>query len=109
MIWVFVAAGGAGFLLGLRYKVTALVAVSGLTFLVCAPFALLAEMGSQSVLLITFGLLGTLQVGYLGGVVLAGAWARTRTSPADVIKDDDPKLLLKPTPIAPPLRRVSGA
>ena len=109
MVWVFVAAGGAGFLLGLRYRLPALVAVSGLAFLVCVPFALFAEMRLLSALLITFGLLGMLQVGYLGGTLVAGAWAGTRTSPADVIQDDDPNLVLETTPTAPPLRRASGA
>ena len=109
MIWVFVAAGGAGFLLGLRYKLPALVAVSGLSFLVCFPFALLAEMGLLPAFLISFGLLGMLQVGYLGGTLAAGASARTRTSAADVIKDDDLPAVLETTPTAPPLRRASGA
>lgn len=89
--------------------VPAIVAISGLAFLVCVPFGLFAEMGLLSILLIAFGLLGTLQVGYLAGVVVAGAWARTRSSPADVIKDDDPNAVLETTPTAPPLRRVSGA
>jgi hypothetical protein len=101
MIWVFVAAGGAGFLLGLRYKLPALVAVSGLAFLVCFPFALFAEMGLLSAFLISFGLLGMLQVGYLGGTLAAGTWAGTRTSSADVIKDDDPTAVLETTPTAP--------
>ena len=108
MIWVFVAAGGAGFLLGLRYNVSALAAVSGFAFLACVPFALFAEMGSLSVLLITIALLGTLQVGYLGAV-LTVAWVGTRTSPADVIEDDDPNPVLEITRTAPPLRRVPGA
>ena len=109
MILVFVAAGGAGFLLGLRYKLPALVTVSGLAFLVCVPFALLAEMGLLSALLITLGLLAILQIGYLGGTLVAGAWAGTRTSPADVIKVDAPTPVLETTPTAPPLRRASGA
>ena len=79
----------------------ALVAISGLASLVCVPFGLFAEMGLLSILLIAFGLLGTLQVGYLAGVVVAGAWARTRSSPADVIKDDDPNAVLETTPTAP--------
>ena len=86
MTRVFLAAGGAGFLLGLRYKVPALVAASGLTVLACIPFALLVDMGVLSVLLITFGLLGMLQVGYLGGA-LVGAWTGTPASPVDVSAD----------------------
>jgi hypothetical protein len=109
MIWVFVTAGGAGFLLGLRYKLPALIAVSGLTFLVCFPVALLAEMGLLPALLIAFGLLGVLQVGYLGGALAAGTWAGTRTSSADVMKDDDLPAVLESTATAPPLRRASGA
>jgi hypothetical protein len=108
MIWVFVAVGGAGFLLGLRFKVSALAVVSGLAFLASIPFALFAEMGPLSVLLIAFGLLGTLQVGYLGAV-LAVAWAGTRAPPADIIEDEDANPVLETTPTASPLRHVSGA
>jgi hypothetical protein len=108
MVWVFVAAGGAGFLLGLRFKVSALAVASGLTLLACIPFALFADMGLLSVVFVTFGLLATLQVGYLGAV-LAVAWARARTSsPPEAIEDDGPKPELEETPAAPPLRRVSG-
>ena len=83
MILVFIAAGGAGLLLGLRYKWAWLAAVSGLTLLACVPFALFAEMGSLSVLLITFGLLATLQVGYLGGALVACAGRELRQPLAD--------------------------
>ena len=38
-------------------------------------------------MLITFGLLGMLQVGYLGGALVGGAWTGTPASPVDVSAD----------------------
>ena len=96
MIWVFLAAAAAGFFVGLRCKVHALGAVSGLTFLACVSFALFSDMGRLSLLLITFGLLGVLQVGFLGGAALVGAWREREIAvedDADLVRKIDTALL----------------
>lgn len=76
MWWAFAAAAATGVLLGLWFRVAALVAVSGLTAAACLPAALLAGVGLIPSLVITFATVGLLQAAYLAGVMLACAQSR---------------------------------
>jgi hypothetical protein len=78
MLWAFGAGGAIGLLLGLRFRVPALLAASGLMAIVCfsvAPFTQLEPMTAAG---LTFALLCMLQVGYLIGLMLSYAWSRAR-------------------------------
>jgi hypothetical protein len=77
MLLAFGAAGALGLLLGLRYRIPALLAASGVTALVClvAPFTGLTPLSAA---VITFTLLGVMQVGYLAGLMLSCAWLRAK-------------------------------
>jgi hypothetical protein len=79
LLWAFAATGGLGLLLGLWFRVPALIAVSGLTAATYLPIAL-TNQGSMSALLMTVALLTALQFGYVAGLVLAYAWSRTFAS-----------------------------
>ena len=76
MLWVFAAAGATGVILGLWFRVAALVVVSAVTAAACLPVAVLAGVGLMPSLIITFATVGLLQVGYLAGVMLACAQSR---------------------------------
>jgi hypothetical protein len=76
MLWAFAAAGATGVLLGLWFRVTALVAVSVVTAAACLPAAVHAGVGLMPSLIITFATVGLLQAGYLAGVMLACAHSR---------------------------------
>ena len=76
LLWAFIAAGGTGLLLGLWFKVPALIAVSGLAAAIFIPIAL-THYAPWSALFMTVALLGVLQFGYLAGLMLALAWSRT--------------------------------
>ena len=69
MWWAFAAAGATGVLLGLWFRVAALVAVSVVTTIACLPVAVLAGVGLMPSLIITFATVGLLQAGYLAGVM----------------------------------------
>ena len=76
MLWAFAAAGATGVVLGLWFRVAALVAVSGVTAAASLPAAVLAGVGLMPSLIITFATVGLLQAGYLAGVMLACAQSR---------------------------------
>ena len=78
MLWAFVAAGTSGVLLGLWVRVAALAAVSVMTAAACLLAAVHAGMGLMASLIITYAILGLLQVGYLVGLMLACAQSRGR-------------------------------
>ena len=71
MGWCLMTAGTIGFLLGLRFHILALVAASGLTSLLCLAFVLIASASLTTALLLTFGALTALQLGYLAGAALS--------------------------------------
>jgi uncharacterized membrane protein YphA (DoxX/SURF4 family) len=71
-MWLtFATAASIGLLLGLRFRVSALVAASMMTFALClliAPFAGLSPLSTAGMIL---ALLSTLQVGYLVGLLIS--------------------------------------
>jgi hypothetical protein len=71
MLLAFGAAGALGLLLGLWYRIPALLAASGVTAPVCLFVAPFTGLTPLSVAVITFTLLGVMQVGYLAGLMLS--------------------------------------
>jgi hypothetical protein len=78
MLLALAAAGSMGLLLGFWLRVPALIAASGVTAVVCLSVAPFTELGPASAVGMTFALVGVLQVGYLGGLILSRAWSRIR-------------------------------
>jgi hypothetical protein len=78
MLLALGAAGALGFVLGLRYRVPALLAASVVTATVCLSVAPFTELKPMDLAAITFAVLGLLQVGYLTGLLLSCAWSRTK-------------------------------
>ena len=76
-MWAFTVTGGMGLLLGLWFRVPALIAISGLVAATYLPVAL-TELGPASALVRTVALLAALQFGYIAGLVLAFAWSSWR-------------------------------
>jgi hypothetical protein len=76
MLFAFGAAGVTGLLLGLRYRVSALLVASGLTVAICLLLVPFAGLTPLSAVVTVFALPGTLQVGYLIGLILSCAWSR---------------------------------
>ena len=87
MLLAFGAAGVLGLLLGLRYRISALLAASGVTALVCLFVALFKGLTPLSAAVITFTLLGVMQLGYLIGLMLSCAWLRVNLWLSDRIAD----------------------
>ena len=83
MLWALAGAGGMGLLLGLRFRVPALIAATWLTAAACLSLAPFMDLGLMPTLVFTFASLGVLQVGYLAGLMLFCAWSRARLSSAD--------------------------
>ena len=74
---LMIAAGATGVMLGLWFRVQALIAVSGATFVSClliAAFSELSLLASAGRLLL---LLSLLQAGYLAGLMISYAWSRS--------------------------------
>jgi hypothetical protein len=79
MLWTFTVAGGTGLLLGLWFRVPAMIAVSGLAA-ACLSVTW-TDLDPMSALLMTAALLGGIQFGYLAGLMLAFAWSIFATPP----------------------------
>jgi hypothetical protein len=82
MVWAVGVGGALGLLLGLRFRMPALLAASGISacvFLAIAPYAGLTLMAGVIGFL---ALMGALQAGYLTGVTLMTGCSRTRTKPS---------------------------
>jgi hypothetical protein len=79
MLLAFVAAGSIGLLLGFWFRAPALVAASVVTAVVCLSVAPFIKLGPASAAVMTFALLGVLQLGYLAGLMLSCAWSKSRT------------------------------
>jgi len=71
MLEALVLAGGLGFLLGLRYRVTAVVPASAAAAVLAPCIAYLGGAELWAVLLAAFGAVVALQLGYLGGLLLS--------------------------------------
>jgi hypothetical protein len=80
MLWAFAGTGPVGLMLGLWFRAPALIAASGVTAIVCLSAAPFTELEPASAVGITFALVDVLQVGYLAGLMLSGAWSRGRLS-----------------------------
>ena len=79
MLWAIITAAGAGLLLGLRFRLHAVIAASvALTALSCLA-ATLMQLPLLTTLGLTYLLLAALQGGYLTGVAATCAWTRVRT------------------------------
>jgi hypothetical protein len=76
VLLTFATCGAIGLLLGFWFRVPALVAASGLTVIVYPLAGPFVEPGLASAALMTFALVGVLQVGYLTGLMLSCAWSR---------------------------------
>jgi hypothetical protein len=70
------AAGVMGLVLGLRYRVPALLVASVVTATVCLAVAPFSDLNPMVAIGATFVLLGVLQVGYLTGLLVSCAWSR---------------------------------
>jgi hypothetical protein len=70
------AAGILGLLLGLRYRLPALLAASGATIPICLFAALYMGLTLLSTAVFTCVLLGVMQAGYLAGLMVSCAWLR---------------------------------
>jgi hypothetical protein len=71
MLEALALAGGLGFLLGLRYRVTAVVPASAAAAMVTSGIGYLGGSELWVVLLAAFGSVVILQLGYLGGLLLS--------------------------------------
>jgi hypothetical protein len=87
MLLAFTAAATTGLLLGFWLRAPALIAASVGAAVACLSVAPFRELGPVSVLGLTFALVGTLQVGYLMGLMLSCAWARIRISGGSLAAD----------------------
>src|SRR5262245_40200138 len=76
MLWLLIAAGGTGILLGMWFRVPALLAASVGLFAVTTVLMMRGQWPLLSAIVFIFTLLTTLQVGYLVGVMLSSAWQR---------------------------------
>jgi hypothetical protein len=80
MLLIFAAGGLMGLLLGFMFPAPALIAASGMTAVVCLSVAASIGLEWATVVVMTFALLGVLQLGYLAGLALSGAWSRAKLS-----------------------------
>lgn len=79
MLWLIAMAGAIGVLLGLQlFRVHLIVAVSGVLALACIAVASVAQWSLLTGFAFAFALMGALQGGYLGGVLLSGVRARAK-------------------------------
>ena len=73
MLWPVITIGGMGLLLGLWLRAPAIIAASGVTVIPFIALAPLAQWSLPAIVLLCFGSLTALQIGYLVGVTLACA------------------------------------
>ena len=73
MLWAVIAVSGMGLLLGLWLRVPAIIAASGVTVIAFIALAPLTQWSLLAIVLLGFGSLTALQIGYLVGVTLACA------------------------------------
>lgn len=74
MLWLIASSAIAGFLIGLRYRVPAVVAAAAVLAIAVAVGGAILKLGFPATLgLVALAIL-CLQSGYLGGALLAGRW-----------------------------------
>ena len=76
MLWLLVTVGGTGVLLGMWFRVPALLAASVGLFAVSTVLMIRELWPLLSAIAFIFTLMTTLQVGYLVGVMFSSAWQR---------------------------------
>ena len=76
MLWAAVTASGIGFLLGLLFRVRALIAASLALVVLSSAVALFRQQAVLASLALTYAFLAALQGGYLVGVAVSCAWPR---------------------------------
>ena len=78
MLWLILAAGGTGCILGLWLMRVPIIAVISLALvIVCAGIAPFAQRGLWSTIGWAVALVGALQAGYLVGLLASVVWMRT--------------------------------
>jgi hypothetical protein len=70
MLWMFLAVGCIGILSGCLYRAPALIFLSALSFASIVLISLVARVAAADAALLAFSVVGSLQLGYLMGVVL---------------------------------------
>jgi hypothetical protein len=80
-------AGAMGLLLGLLFRVPALLAASLMTATVCLSVAAFTELTLMTVIVITIALLGVLQVAYFMGLTVTCAVSRARPSAHRLVRE----------------------
>jgi hypothetical protein len=76
MVWAFALAGALGFALGLRFRIAAVIAASPLALVGGALTAVLVGSSLSTVVVASFGIMATLQAGYLASLLLGCALSR---------------------------------
>ena len=89
MLWAIITATGAGLLLGLRFRLTAVIAASVATMALSCLAATLMQLSLLSALGLTYLLLAALQGGYLTGVAATCAWTSIGTASTPPSTTDD--------------------
>ena len=82
MLWATMAAAGAGLLLGLRFRISAMVAASVALVALSCLAATFMQRPQLTTLASIYILLAALQGGYLTGVAATCAWSRVRRKSA---------------------------
>jgi hypothetical protein len=82
MLWELGAGGAIGLLLGLRFRLPALLAASGAMAAACLTVAFCSASKPLIAVGMTFAALGVLQLGYVAGLLLSCAWSKVRHWPA---------------------------
>ena len=80
MLWAVITIGGTGLLLGLWLRVPAITAASGVMVIAFIALAPLTQWSLLAIVLLGFGALTALEIGYLVGVTLACALRQPRYS-----------------------------
>ena len=79
MLWLILAAGGVGCLLGLWLMRVPLIALISSAFvMVCVGNAPYAQWGVWATFWLTLALISALQAGYLAGLFASVAWMRAK-------------------------------
>jgi hypothetical protein len=78
VLWAIITAAGAGLLLGLRFRLNAVVAASVATMALSCLAATLMQLPLLTTLGLTYLLLAALQGGYLMGLAATCAWTRAK-------------------------------
>ena len=80
MVWLFLAAAGVGFGIGLRFRVSTLFVAAVVLAVVLLAVAVLSGWSAARTIVALFGLLALQQALYLLGVFVSD-WARKRQRP----------------------------